>query len=335
MPVTLACPNCEAHLDAPDDIEGRKVECKKCGEKFRARPIHMVSADGSRGRRGDKSESKSRRHSRDRGDEDQDERSSRRTGEGSRRREDDHKDRRDEGKDRPRRTAPEEGDQEDEPRARKKKGKKKKKSLSPVVKLIVGGVALLLLIAGIGAWISRDKSDDSVSAGGPVSGPSAGDGSAGDPAVPGWLEFADPNGQFKVRLPRTPAAPLKQLWPLPNGEQADATIYTVEIGGGLYSVAYLVVPGRDAGAPADPVLDDVFSRGTGWIKGSVIKSKTNVTHQGFPAREAVLEYPGVKGSTILRVTMAGNRMFWMLAKGENFAADTPKVKGFLDSLKIN
>src|SRR5262245_42039196 len=268
MPVTLACPNCEARLEAPDDIEGRKVECKKCGEKFRARPIHMVSEDGSRGRPGDKSESKSRRYSRERGDEDPDERSSRRTGQGSRRREHDDEDRRDEGKDRPRNRSREEGDEQDEPPERKKKGKKKKKTRSPVVKLIVGGVALLLLIAGIGAWISRDKSDDSVAAGGPVSGPSAGDGSAGDPAVPGWLEFVDPNGQFKVRLPRMPAARLKQLWPLPNGEQADATINTVEIGGGLYSVAYLVVPGRDAGAPADPVLDDLFSRGTGWIKGA-------------------------------------------------------------------
>ena len=33
--------------------------------------------------------------------------------------------------------------------------------------------------------------------------------------------------------------------------------------------------------------------------------------------------------------VAGNRMFWVLARGDNFAADTPKVRGFLDSLKIN
>jgi hypothetical protein len=35
------------------------------------------------------------------------------------------------------------------------------------------------------------------------------------------------------------------------------------------------------------------------------------------------------------VILAGNRLFWVLAKGDNFAADTPKVRGFFDSLKIN
>jgi hypothetical protein len=34
------------------------------------------------------------------------------------------------------------------------------------------------------------------------------------------------------------------------------------------------------------------------------------------------------------VILAGNRMFWVLAKGDNVAAD-PKSRGFLDSLKIN
>ena len=55
----------------------------------------------------------------------------------------------------------------------------------------------------------------------------------------------------------------------------------------------------------------------------------------FPGRQAVLEYPGVKGSTVLRVILAGSRMFWVVARGDNVAADAPKVRGFLDSLKIN
>jgi hypothetical protein len=109
----------------------------------------------------------------------------------------------------------------------------------------------------------------------------------------------------------------------------------VEIGGGMYAVAHLTVPGREAKAPADPVLDDAITGQVGWFRGAVIKSRTNVTHQGYPGRQAVLEYPGAKGSTVLRVILAGNRMFWVVARGDNFAADTPKVRGFLDSLKIN
>ena len=68
---------------------------------------------------------------------------------------------------------------------------------------------------------------------------------------------------------------------------------------------------------------------------ATIKSRANIKHQGFPGRQAVLEYPGVKESTVVRVVLAGNRMFWVVAKGDKFALDTPKVRGFFDSLKIN
>jgi hypothetical protein len=335
MSVNVACPNCDARLEAPDDIVGKKVKCRKCGEKFRAQYVEKVDEDDRAARRAAKAASKSDPRPAA-SDEDEDERPSRRSDRKSRRREEDDEAGRDRDEDRPRRPSPDEEDEEDEPRERKKKGKKKKKAGRPVVLLILIGVGVLLLVSGIGIYFSfsRDNSDGSAAPSGPVSGPGADGGSAGDPALPGWSEFADPNGQFKVRVPRTPAGPAKQLWPLPNGDAAEAAIYSVEIGGGLYSVAHLIVPGREAGAPADPLLDEVIGGGTGWFKGAVIKSQTKITHQGFPGRQAVLEYPGVKGSTTLRVILAGNRMFWVLAKGDNTAAD-PKIRGFLDSLKIN
>jgi len=332
MAVTIACPNCDARLDAPDDIEGKKVKCRKCGEKFRAYPVKEDGEDDRPARRAVKPATKSR----PRDVEDEDDRPARRTGKASRRGAGDDERGRNEDEDRPPRGSPDEDDKKGEPRARKKKGKKKKAGW-PVALLISIGVGALILIAGIGAYFSSpgdQEPDGSAAPGGPVSGPGAGGGSAGDPALPGWLEFADPNGQFKVRLPRTPA-PTKRQWAVPNGDPAEATIYTVEIGGGLFAVALLSVPGREAGAPADPVLDEAIAEGTGWFRGAAIKSRTNITYQGFPGRQAVLEYPGVKGSTVLRVVLAGNRMFWVVAKGDNFAADTPKVRGFLDSLKIN
>jgi len=340
MPITIACPNCDTRLEAPDDIEGKKVQCKKCGERFRARAVDVDDEDDRPARRATRSASKSRpRPTAD--DEDEDERSSRRTGKASRRREDDDRDDREEDEDRPRRGSRDKDDEEDEPRARKKKGKKKKKAGPPVVLLLSIGIGVLVLIAVIGTYFSLtgDKADPSAPTGGPVTdaggGPGAGGGLAGHPDLPGWLEFADPNGQFKAWFPRKPAGPTKQQWPLPNGEQAEPTMYTLEIGGGMYAVAHLVVPGREPGAPAEPLLDESIAGGIPWTKGAVVKGRTNITHQGFPGRQAVLEYPGVQGATILRVILAGNRMFVLLARGENFAADTPKVRGFLDSLKIN
>ena len=335
MPVTIACPNCDDRHEAPDDIEGKKVRCKKCGETFRARPVEEDGGDDRPAGRAAKSASKSRpRPAADAADED--ERPSRRTDKAARRREEDDEPDRDEGEDRPRRSR-DEGDAEDDPRPRKKKGKKAKKTGPPVVLLISIGVGVLVLVLVlVGILSSGGEPDGSAAPSGPVSGP-GGDGGAagGDTNLPGWLEFEDPRGQFKVRVPRMPAAPTKQQWPLANGDQVETTVYTVEIGGALYAVAHLVVTGREAGTPADPVLDDTMSEGIGWFKGAVIKSQTKITHQKFPGRQAVLEYPGVKGSTILRVILAGNRMFWVLAKGDGLKADTPKVQGFLDSLKIN
>jgi hypothetical protein len=334
MPVTVACPNCDARLDAPDDIVGKKVKCRKCGEKFRAYHVEKVGEDDRATRRADKSESKSDPQPAA-PDEDEDERPSRRAGKASRRREEDDEADRDEDEERPRRRSVDEDGEEDEPRERKKKGKKKKKAGLPVALLILIGVVVLLLIAGVGIYFSSSSDNpDNSATGGPVTGPGAGGEAAGDPNLPGWVEFADPNGQFKVRVPRKPAGPAKEQWPLPNGDAAEAMIYTAEIGGGLYMVAHLTVPGREAKDPADPVLDDVMGGQTGWLKGAVIKSQTKITHQRFPGRQAVLEYPGAKGSTVLRVILAGNRMFWMLAKGDNVAAD-PKARAFLDSLKIN
>jgi DNA-directed RNA polymerase subunit M/transcription elongation factor TFIIS len=256
MPVIIACPNCDARLDAPDDIEGKKVKCRKCGEKFRARPVKEDAADERPARRAATSASTSRPRSAPPA-EDEGERPSRQPGKASRRREEDDADDRADDEDRPRRRSEDEGD---EPKARKKKGKKRKKAGRPVVLLILIGVGVLLLAAGIGVYFSArgDSTDGGVAPSGPVSGPGADGAAAGDPNLPGWTEFADPNGQFKVRVPRAPTGPTKQAWPIPNGDQAEATMYTVEIGGGLYAVAYLTVPGHEAGAPADPVLDDAI-----------------------------------------------------------------------------
>lgn len=33
------CPNCDATLNAPDNVEGKRVKCKKCGDPFVARPV--------------------------------------------------------------------------------------------------------------------------------------------------------------------------------------------------------------------------------------------------------------------------------------------------------
>lgn len=363
MPVTIECPYCDAHLDAPDNIEGKKVRCKNCAEKFRvnagmliheeeillptqpsqpaksatkSRPPAVVEDEGEE-------EDEGKRRSRPPAaldDEEKEERSSRRTEKKSGRRER-IEEADDEEETEPRRRSQNIDDDADEPQRKKKKRKRRRRSGNPVVVFGFIGIGALVLIGILGAIFSGGgKLDGLATAGGSAAGPGGagggdGDSPAGDQALPGWMQFSDPNGQFKVRMPRIPAAPAKQHWPVTNGDPAEATIYTVEIGGGTYSMASLTVPGRDAKASADPLLDDAIGGGMGWFKGATIKSRSNVTHQTFSGRQAVLEYPGVKGTSVVRVIVAGSRMYWLMAKGDNFSDETPKVRAFFDSLKIN
>jgi predicted Zn finger-like uncharacterized protein len=37
MPFPLACPNCDARLTIPDEVAGKRIKCKNCGEAFVAR----------------------------------------------------------------------------------------------------------------------------------------------------------------------------------------------------------------------------------------------------------------------------------------------------------
>ena len=42
---TTVSPGCEASLNAPDTLTGKKVKCKKCGESFVAKPAIEVDDD--------------------------------------------------------------------------------------------------------------------------------------------------------------------------------------------------------------------------------------------------------------------------------------------------
>lgn len=36
MPFAISCPACDARMTAPDEVEGKRIKCKKCGEAFTA-----------------------------------------------------------------------------------------------------------------------------------------------------------------------------------------------------------------------------------------------------------------------------------------------------------
>jgi hypothetical protein len=319
MSFTTACPNCDARLQAPDTVEGKRVKCKKCGDAFVARPLD------------DDPPPRSAAKSRPRRDEEDEDRPRRSTTAARRSNDDDYED-----DDRPRRRSRD--DDEDEPRRPRKKGRKKAAG-PPVLLFVLLGVGALVLLGAIafGAYwfLSGDTpKDNPVARGGAAAGGPGGPVGGGGGAVAGWVDFAEPAGRFRVKMPQRPRAPITQRQQLPNGEQTEIRMHPAESAGEVFMVGHVNMPAAAAGAPADAILDGAVEGGQFRSKGAVLRSKSPITFQGFPGREAVLEFPGKRGSLVLRVILANNRMIMMIAAGDTVSAGSPKVRGFFESLRI-
>src|SRR5829696_4800627 len=143
MPFTIACPNCDARRQAPDEVEAKTVKCKKCGDTFVARPAGQ-DVDDRPSRSAAKGAAKPRPRPAD-----DDDRPSRRPVKASRWDDED-----DYEEDRPRRRR----DRDDEPRSRGNRGKKKKAAGPPVLLFVLIGVGALVLIGGgIGVYFAFIK----------------------------------------------------------------------------------------------------------------------------------------------------------------------------------
>jgi hypothetical protein len=69
-------------------------------------------------------------------------------------------------------------------------------------------------------------------------------------------------------------------------------------------------------------------------QGATVTSSNSVTYQSYPGRDLVLNAPGQQGTLILRALVAGDRVIVVMAGGQTATADSPKVKAFFESLKI-
>jgi hypothetical protein len=235
-----------------------------------------------------------------------------------------------------------EDDEDDLPRPRKKgKGRKKKSSGSPVLFIVLIAIGAVVLIGGgVAAYflfIKEDKpKDNPVAKTDPPKGPA---GKAADPAgvaaTAGWVDFTVPEGRFQVRMPRQPGPPITQRQALPNGGMSEVKMYVVDLQAEAFITGFVQMPPAAAGAPPDAVLEGAVNGAAANAKGGRIKSRTTITYQGFPGREAVIEMPGKEGNLVMRVILAGDRMIMMIAGGNTATPETPRVRGFMESLKIN
>ena len=318
MSFTTACPNCDARLQAPDTVEGKRVKCKKCGEAFVARPIDDDEDDRparpakSRQRRpDDEDDDRPRRPkaaSRDEDDSEDDDRARRR--------------RRD--------------DEDDEPRQRSRKKGKKKAAGPPVLLFVLLGVGALVLIGGaVGAcvYFADEKTPENpVAKGGPGPNAPAGPGPAAA-ITAGWIEHHDPAGRYRVRFPTVPQSQTVTQQ-TPNGP----VNVSLHLSGGpaevFVSGSQPVPPEHRMGLSDDQVLDLGMEMAKMHGKGAAVRDTQPITYQGFSGRQLVMNPPGKKGSLIMRLILTKDRLIFLMAGGDTASPDAPRVKAFFESLKI-
>lgn len=156
MSFPVTCPSCENRLQAPDDMAGKRLKCKKCGETFvarRQRPADDEDAPAPRSKATPAPASKARpKPARDDREDDEDEAPRKKPAKAARRPADDDEDEPDE---KPRRRSRDDDEDDDRPsKARKGKGKGKpeKKSGAGLLAALIAVGAVVLIGGGLGVY---------------------------------------------------------------------------------------------------------------------------------------------------------------------------------------
>lgn len=339
MAFALTCPNCDARLSAPDEVAGKRIKCKSCGEAFVARrPRSEGMAEEAPPAKGrpkpvpddDTPQPKADRPARSRDDADEPERPRRHP--------------RDQDDDR----------QADEPRGRKGKaaGREEEKSGLPVllIALVCGG-GLLVMGGGVVAavYFLAPKEPPTQPAafappppGGPGGGaaPKAGTPKAGPPkAGPpkgddtgGWVEAREATGRYRIKFPQAPQTLTKPV-PGYDGNTVQMRFYTLDVGPEMFLSTYNVLPEKSV-IPNETLLKLVVEGMAVAGKGNAQRSSSPIAYQDLPGHQVVVDRSATKDTVVVRGVLARGRIILLMTGGPSATADSPRVKMFLDSLKI-
>jgi hypothetical protein len=149
---------------------------------------------------------------------------------------------------------------------------------------------------------------------------------------PSWRSYESEAGGFRVDLPGSPR-PLSEM---PGGQgQADVS----GVGALLllrreeYIASYLHIPPHRRTLSDSQLLTDGVNGAVAGVPGARKVSDEPIEVGEFPGREVVIEAPG-KGTGVLRVVIAGDRAFCLIAAGPSVGQGSERARRFLDSFTI-
>ncbi|VTU01160.1 hypothetical protein : [Gemmataceae bacterium] len=242
-----------------------------------------------------------------------------------------------------------EADEDDEddyaPKPKKKKGGA---ADGPPVALIAGGVAALLAIAGVAAWLLMgDKKPDTAGTSGsstPGNVAPVGNPLAGNPlASATWQPVKV--GNFACEMP---GAPSQRNEMSPGGVNVQLQMLEGPAKDYAFFVTTVPLPASIPQSMVPKLLNDSangaeqgMTRGGGFGgfgRANVIRvsSKTDIQQDGLPGKE--LQLSGMPGHEskggVIRIVLAGREMHMFGAAGDNRGALEPQIQKFMASVKI-
>lgn len=321
MPFPTTCPNCDARLQVPDTLAGKRVKCKKCDEAFVARPPAEDDADEAPARPAKAPPKLPPPKSRPADDDEP-----RRLAKTSRPTDDDEGPRarrsRDDDEDRPRRKAG----------GKAKKGKKKS-SLVTVLMLGIAGFVALGVGLPLALWYAYGREPDlgttelqNTRPGGP--GKAAGGGPpAGNAGAAAWIEHVDAEGKFRLKFPRAPVTQTRTVQ-TPAGPVEVKAVQAL-VPPEVFVASAVVNP--DPNVDPQALLNAAVEQVPAQVQGGAVTSQKPITYRDQPGREITLTVPGGLKS-VVRVVVANGRIYTVGVVGPDVQATTPNVVTFFESL---
>jgi hypothetical protein len=148
-----------------------------------------------------------------------------------------------------------------------------------------------------------------------------------------WVSFSPKGGKFTVKMPAKPKDTSQEIDSAVGKLKVNMYMYE-EGNAGVYMVAYTDYP-EDSVTEENvkDVLAGAESGGIKGVKGKLIKSKA-IKLGKYPGREVTYTVPAIKGTAKSRIFVAGDRLYQVVALGNEEFMGSEEIDFFFGSFKI-
>lgn len=150
-----------------------------------------------------------------------------------------------------------------------------------------------------------------------------------------WIDFKPKGGKCTVQLPAKPKDMTKEIDA--GGTALKINIWGYEQGSaGAYLISYTDFPEGtvdpdDTGAFFDRVQGGIISSG----KGKLSSSKNSKFLKKYPSRDIAYTVPSINGTGRVKMILVGDRLYQLMALGNDDFMDSEEVDFFFASFKLS